>query len=85
MWLVLCCNVFCFGALRHTIDLVCRWNQCNIQLYNTNKMSEDQNVGGNISDEKMNGILEMLKQAGVSAEDLEQKKHAFWDTQVRTI
>lgn len=48
-------------------------------------MSEDQNVGGNISDEKMNGILEMLKQAGVSAEDLEQKKHAFWDTQVRTI
>lgn len=29
------------------------------------------------------GILEMLREAGVSTKDLEDKKHAFWDTQVR--
>jgi hypothetical protein len=28
------------------------------------------------------GILEMLREAGVSTADLEDKKHAFWDTQV---
>lgn len=28
-------------------------------------------------------ILELLKSAGVSTENLEEKKHAFWDTQVR--
>jgi hypothetical protein len=28
-------------------------------------------------------ILEMLRQAGVSTENLEEKKHPFWDTQVR--
>lgn len=30
-------------------------------------------------------ILEMLKEAGVSTESLEEKKHAFWDTQVGTV
>ena len=28
-------------------------------------------------------ILEMLKEAGVSTDSLVEKKHAFWDTQVR--
>jgi len=42
-----------------------------------------ENGGAVINTETMNGILEMLKHAGVSTEDLEQKKHAFWDTQVR--
>lgn len=27
-------------------------------------------------------ILEMLRDAGVSTKNLEEKKHAFWDTQV---
>jgi hypothetical protein len=27
-------------------------------------------------------ILEMLREAGVSTKSLEEKKHAFWDTQV---
>ena len=27
-------------------------------------------------------ILEMLREAGVSTESLEEKRHAFWDTQV---
>jgi hypothetical protein len=30
-------------------------------------------------------ILEMLREAGVSTENLKEKKHAFWDTQVRTV
>jgi hypothetical protein len=47
-------------------------------------MSEDENSNNDTSNSAaMNGILEMLKQAGVSTNDLEQKKHAFWDTQVR--
>jgi hypothetical protein len=29
-----------------------------------------------------NAILEMLKEAGVSTNNVEDKKHAFWDTQV---
>jgi predicted transcriptional regulator len=29
-----------------------------------------------------NAILEMLKEAGVSTKNVEDKKHAFWDTQV---
>ena len=28
-------------------------------------------------------ILEMLKEAGVNPRKIEDKKHAFWDTQVR--
>lgn len=28
-------------------------------------------------------IIEMLKDAGVSTHDLEEKEHKFWDTQVR--
>jgi hypothetical protein len=38
------------------------------------------------NDDKKTGaekILEMLREAGVSTESLEEKKHAFWDTQVR--
>lgn len=27
-------------------------------------------------------IIEMLKEAGVSTDSLEQKEHKFWDTQV---
>jgi ABC-type oligopeptide transport system ATPase subunit len=43
--------------------------------------------GENDHDEKTGAekILEMLRQAGVSTENLEEKKHAFWDTQVRTV
>jgi glycylpeptide N-tetradecanoyltransferase len=45
----------------------------------------DEDIKDLSNNETMNGILEMLKQAGVSTEDLEQKKHAFWDTQVRPL
>lgn len=31
------------------------------------------------------GILEMLREAGVSTKDLEDTRHAFWDTQVRLV
>ena len=30
-------------------------------------------------------ILEMLREAGVSTESLEEKRHAFWDTQVSVL
>ena len=30
-------------------------------------------------------ILEMLREAGVSTTSLEEKRHAFWDTQVCTL
>jgi hypothetical protein len=30
-----------------------------------------------------NAILDMLREAGVSTESLEDTKHAFWDTQVQ--
>mmetsp|Transcript_87588 Transcript_87588/g.252916 ORF Transcript_87588/g.252916 Transcript_87588/m.252916 type:complete len:421 (-) Transcript_87588:28-1290(-) len=42
---------------------------------------EGQDSNQPLSEETMNGILEMLKEAGVSTKDLEEKKHAFWDTQ----
>lgn len=33
-------------------------------------------------DDKAKQIIEMLREAGVSTENIEDKKHAFWDTQV---
>jgi hypothetical protein len=51
--------------------------------YDDDSGNKDNENSSNANNETMNGILQMLKQAGVSTEDLEQKKHAFWDTQVR--
>ncbi len=50
-------------------------------------MNDDDNNVNETADEKatLNGILEMLREAGVSTKDLEEKKHAFWDTQVGAI
>ena len=51
--------------------------------YGDDNGNKDYDNATDSNNETMNGILAMLKQAGVSTEDLEQKKHAFWDTQVR--
>lgn len=44
---------------------------------------DDSNDNSAANDQAtVNDILEMLREAGVSTKDLEEKKHAFWDTQV---
>jgi len=44
---------------------------------------DNNNMNGDEEAKKAaDGILEMLREAGVSTNDLEDKKHAFWDTQV---
>ena len=48
-------------------------------------MSGEENTNNNGEEEKKktaDAILDMLREAGVSTRDLEDKKHAFWDTQV---
>lgn len=42
---------------------------------------EDNNNAAADDKTTVNSILEMLREAGVSTRDLEEKKHAFWDTQ----
>ena len=46
---------------------------------------EDSNNATADDKATVNSILEMLREAGVSTKDLEEKKHAFWDTQVGVI
>lgn len=44
-------------------------------------MSGEESNNGDDRKRAADGILEMLREAGVSTADLEDKKHAFWDTQ----
>ena len=46
---------------------------------------EDSNNASADDKATVNSILEMLREAGVSTKDLEEKKHAFWDTQVGVV
>ena len=46
---------------------------------------EDSNNATADDKATVNSILEMLREAGVSTKDLEEKKHAFWDTQVGAV
>lgn len=56
----------------------------------SSKNKDDDNMSSNDgcdedSKKTTDAILEMLREAGVSTESLEDTRHAFWDTQVRLV
>ena len=48
-------------------------------------MSDSKGNKKDTLDDKTQEIIDMLKEAGVSTDNIVDKEHAFWDTQVRHI